>query len=77
MLGSKSLLISGVTNTDELQVPLTDTPQLAGDTLAFLTSEKPEWLAGRYVSANWDMPELLARGPEIIEKDLLKMKMSF
>ena len=63
MLESKSLLISGVTNTDELQVPLTDTPQLAGDTLAVLTSEKREWLAGRYVSANWERAGAVGEGP--------------
>lgn len=29
---------------------LTDTPELAGDTIAFLTRERREWLAGRYIS---------------------------
>jgi hypothetical protein len=30
---------------------LTDTPQMCADTLTFLTSERREWLANRYVSA--------------------------
>lgn len=29
---------------------LTETPELAGDTIAFLTRERREWLAGRYIS---------------------------
>lgn len=53
-----------------------DTPELAGDTIAWLTSERREWLAGRYVSCNWDMTELLVRREEIVEKDLLKLKLA-
>lgn len=53
-----------------------DTPELAGDTIAWLTSQRKDWLAGRYVSCNWDMPELFARRDEIVEKDLLKLKMA-
>jgi hypothetical protein len=34
-------------------------------------------LAGRYLSAMWDMEEVFAKKEEIIEKDLLKMKMAF
>ncbi|KAL8784360.1 MAG: hypothetical protein Q9213_004012 [Squamulea squamosa] len=53
-----------------------DTPELAGDTIAWLTSERRDWLAGRYVSCNWDMTELFARQVEIVEKDLLKLKLA-
>ncbi|KAI1383937.1 NAD(P)-binding protein [Hypoxylon trugodes] len=53
------------------------TPALPGDTIAFLTSQRQEWLAGRYVSAMWDMDEFFSKKDEIIEKDLLKMKMTF
>ncbi|OTB02940.1 hypothetical protein M426DRAFT_322183 [Hypoxylon sp. CI-4A] len=53
------------------------TPALSGDTIAFLTSQRQEWLAGRYLSAMWDMEEFLAKKDEIIEKDSLKMKMTF
>lgn len=34
----------------ELQEFLNDTPELAGDTIAFLTRERREWLSGRYIS---------------------------
>ncbi|KAI1135924.1 NAD(P)-binding protein [Hypoxylon sp. FL0543] len=36
-----------------------------------------EWLAGRYLSAMWDMAEVFAKKEEIIQKDSLKMKMAF
>ncbi|KAB5531211.1 hypothetical protein GE09DRAFT_1177298 [Coniochaeta sp. 2T2.1] len=54
-----------------------DTTELAGDCIALLTRERREWLAGRYISCTWDMPELVARQEEIGEKDLLKLRMSF
>lgn len=56
---------------------LTCTPALGGDTIAFLTAQRQDWLAGRYLSAMWDMQELLIKKENIIEKDLLKMKMAF
>lgn len=46
---------------------LNDTPELAADTIVYLTQEKREWLAGRYVSCNWDMPEFLAIENEIVQ----------
>ncbi|KAI1803033.1 NAD(P)-binding protein [Daldinia bambusicola] len=53
------------------------TPALSGDTVAFLTSQRQDWLAGRYISVMWDMAEFFAKKDEIIEKDALKMKMTF
>ena len=50
---------------------------MGADTICYLTAERRDWLAGRYVSANWDMDELMAKKDEIIEKDLLKFKMGF
>lgn len=37
----------------EHHVNLTDKPELAADTVAFLTRERREFLAGRYVSCEW------------------------
>jgi hypothetical protein len=54
---------------------LIDKPELAGDSLAFLTQEKREWLAGRYLSLNWDIPTLLSRKDEIVKGDKLKVKL--
>lgn len=54
---------------------LVDTPQLASDSMVWLTSERREWLAGRYVSCNWDMGELLKQKERIVKDDLLKVKL--
>ncbi len=53
----------------------TETKELAGDTIVFLTGEKREWLAGRYVSCTWDMEELMAKKEEIVMGDKLKAKL--
>ncbi|KAI1452018.1 NAD(P)-binding protein [Annulohypoxylon moriforme] len=62
---------------ERTQAWLKCTPALGGDTIAFLTSQRQPWLAGRYLSAMWDMAELFSKKDEIIEKDSLKMKMVF
>ncbi|KAI2638668.1 oxidoreductase-like protein [Hypomontagnella submonticulosa] len=54
---------------------LDDDIGLAGDTIAWLTSERREWLAGRYISSTWDMKELLDRRSEIEEGDKLKIRL--
>ncbi|KAK7974531.1 hypothetical protein PG989_016379 [Apiospora arundinis] len=54
---------------------LTDAPELAAETVAWLTSERRAWLAGRYVSATWDMEELVRRRDEIVEGDKLKVRL--
>lgn len=51
-----------------------DTPKLCADVVPWLTQEKRDWLAGRYVSANWDMEEFVAKKDEIVEGDKLKMR---
>lgn len=53
---------------------LVDTPELAGDSVAWLTQRQPQWLSGRYVSVNWDLPELMTKKEEIVEGDKLKMR---
>jgi NAD(P)-dependent dehydrogenase (short-subunit alcohol dehydrogenase family) len=55
---------------------LSDQPQLAADTVAWLVSERRDWLAGRYVSVTWDMEELLGMKDNIVKKDLLKVRMA-
>jgi len=56
---------------------LTDTPELCGDTVAYLASKRREWLSGRYVNVTWDMPQLLEKKEEIEEGDKLKIKFIF
>ena len=56
---------------------LTDKAELPGDTIVWLTQERREWLASRYVSCTWDMPELMTRKDEIVKGDKLKVRMAF
>ncbi|KAL9001767.1 MAG: hypothetical protein Q9188_005277 [Gyalolechia gomerana] len=55
---------------------ITDTPELAANTIVYLTQKRQEWLAGRYVNAKWDMDELFGKKDEIVEKDLLRVRMA-
>jgi len=59
----------------EFEVFLTETVELAAHTAVWLVSERREWLAGRYVSALWDVDELVAKKQEIVEGDKLKIRM--
>ncbi|KAK4031570.1 hypothetical protein C8A01DRAFT_51396 [Parachaetomium inaequale] len=61
----------------DLATVCNDTPELAGDSIVYLTSKRREWLAGRYVSCAWDMLELIGREYEIVERNLLKLQMNF
>ena len=54
---------------------LTETPELAADTLVWLTRERKEWLQGRFVFGPGDMEELEAKKEEIVERDLMKLKL--
>ncbi|KAI2465394.1 hypothetical protein F4781DRAFT_409436, partial [Annulohypoxylon bovei var. microspora] len=59
----------------ETLLALSDNVNLAGDTVTWLSSERREWLAGRYISSTWDMNELLQRKAEIVEGDKLKVRL--
>ncbi|GAA6011624.1 hypothetical protein JCM10207_002682 [Rhodosporidiobolus poonsookiae] len=51
---------------------LDDTPLLpAGFAVWLATQNSADFLRGRYISANWDVDEVLAKKNEIIEKNLL------
>ncbi|CAK3817297.1 Hypothetical predicted protein [Lecanosticta acicola] len=56
----------------------TDARGLCGAWLVWLISggERKEWLNGRYLDVTWDVEELEKRKEEIVEKDLLKMRMT-
>lgn len=60
----------------EVRDKLPHHPAIAGDTIAWLASERREWLAGRYVSCPWDMEQLVEKKAEIVERDLLKMSLA-
>ncbi|CZR54074.1 related to peroxisomal short-chain alcohol dehydrogenase [Phialocephala subalpina] len=61
----------------ELRALFTETPEISADTLTFLTREKRDWLAGRYINVTWDMPELMSKENEIVKGDKLKVKLDF
>ncbi|KAF5253103.1 hypothetical protein FANTH_1934 [Fusarium anthophilum] len=60
---------------EEVRNALPHRPDIAGDTIAWLASERRHWLGGRYVSCPWDMEELIAKKDEIVKEDKLKLRM--
>lgn len=50
---------------------LTDSPDLAAGFAVWLCSGNADWARGRYLSATWDVGELLAMRDEILAEDLL------
>lgn len=54
---------------------LGDSLQLSGDSIVWFTGERREWLAGRWVSVNWDAEELVGMRERVVEGDLLKVRL--
>lgn len=54
---------------------LIDKPALAADTFVWLTAERRDWLAGRYISSTWDMKEFSDMKDDVVKKDLLKVRL--
>ncbi|KAI4228730.1 MAG: hypothetical protein L6R36_001420 [Xanthoria steineri] len=52
-----------------------DDVSLPGSFAVWLASGEADFLAGRFVYANWDVEELKARAEEIVSSDLLKIGM--
>lgn len=66
-------------NTPEEFLPyLVDDVGLCGAFCVWLSTQREsvQWLNGRFISANWDTRELLAKKAEIVEKDLLKWRIT-
>lgn len=61
----------------ELHHLLQDTVELPADSVVWLTQVRREWLAGRWVSCNWDMPEFVGREKEVVEANKLKVVVNF
>ena len=55
---------------------LIDQSELSGEVIPWITNQKRDWLAGRYVSCTWDMGDLERRKDEIVKGDLLKVRMA-
>jgi hypothetical protein len=54
---------------------MVDTPDLCAGFTVWVTKGQRAWLNGRYVSATWDVDELLAKKDEIVKDDKLKLRM--
>ncbi|KAF2028885.1 putative oxidoreductase ucpA, partial [Setomelanomma holmii] len=63
------------TQEERLKPFLNDTPDLCGGFLVWLTAKERKWLGGRYVSATWDADVLEGMEGEIVEGDMLVVKM--
>jgi hypothetical protein len=72
--GVPTELSSGLPAAVAKQV-LIDQPALAADTFVWLTAERRDWLASRYISSTWDMEELVGMKDKIVKKDLLKIRL--
>lgn len=56
---------------DYIHPLLVDEPALPGGFIVWLCSGKADWAKGRYLSAQWDVEELLAMKDEILRDDLM------
>ncbi|KAL7905386.1 putative oxidoreductase ucpA [Trichoderma velutinum] len=52
-----------------------DTPSLAGGAAVWLSSAEADFMNGRYFDASWDVPELMEKKEDIIQKGLLLMEL--
>ncbi|KAH9218601.1 putative oxidoreductase ucpA [Leptodontidium sp. 2 PMI_412] len=52
-----------------------DTPELVGGVGVWLSTEKAEFLNGRYIEANWSVDDLSARKEEIIAQGKLSVRL--
>jgi NAD(P)-dependent dehydrogenase (short-subunit alcohol dehydrogenase family) len=60
----------------ETHAMLMDTPELGAESIVWLTGQRREWLAGRYISVNWDMQEFEGMREEVEKGDLLKVQVT-
>lgn len=54
---------------------ITETPELAADSVVWLTGTRKEFLGGVYVDTTWDMGEFEKRKEDIVKKGLLRVRL--
>ena len=54
-----------------------ETSELSADSIVYLTSEKRDWLGGRYLNCTWHLPELMAMKDSIVSEDKLKVRLVY
>ena len=59
----------------DMHAILTDTPQLSAGAAVWLCLPAADFLKGRYVASNWDFSALEQRRQQILDGDLLHMKL--
>ncbi|KAI1661078.1 NAD(P)-binding protein [Daldinia decipiens] len=67
-------MVAGVL-APEIKGVFVETSELSADSLVYLTSERRDWLAGRYINVTWDLPELMEKKDEIVKGDKLKVRL--
>jgi NAD(P)-dependent dehydrogenase (short-subunit alcohol dehydrogenase family) len=65
----------GVSDMPGFRELAVDEPELCGSFLLWLVRNRPDWLSGRYLSAQWDTDELERKREEIVAGDMLKGRM--
>lgn len=55
---------------------MVDAPELSAAVCVYLASAEADYLCGRFVSATWDLQQLLQRRDEILKRDLFKMQLA-
>lgn len=65
----------GSTLPPEFHGNLIDTPELAANTLVWLTRDRKEWLSGRVMIVNLDVEELEGKKEEVVKGDKLKVRL--
>jgi NAD(P)-dependent dehydrogenase (short-subunit alcohol dehydrogenase family) len=76
--GAVNSEMAAETTPDVFKSYLTDSPELCGGVCTWLSKAGHDraWLCGRLLSAKYDVHELEAKRDEIVEQDLLKVKLS-
>jgi hypothetical protein len=59
----------------DCEIVFVETPELCADSLVYLTSDKRDWLSGRYINCTWDLPELMEKHDEIVSGGKLKVQL--
>ncbi|KAI9881476.1 MAG: hypothetical protein M1830_000038 [Pleopsidium flavum] len=55
---------------------LIDTAELSAGTALYLSTERANYLGGRFVDATWDLEELEGMKDKIVQEDLFKTRIT-
>ena len=62
-------------STNRAAAVMKDSIDLCGAVCSWVSSERPQFMSGRYMAVHWDVDELKAKEKEIVESDKLKFRM--